>query len=163
MHEMALTQSIIRIVEESAAAHGAAEVRSIKLTVGELADVVVDSLRFCFEAIAPGTIMEGAELVVDEVEAKAHCAMCGREFHPDPLDFTCPECGNPFTEVVAGKEFAIASIEIEEGASSGRDAANGDVQGADESATEDPAEDDAPGQAAEDDIVTTTGEGPASA
>lgn len=114
MHEMALTQSIVEIVEESASQHGVIRVRRITLTVGELADVVEESLRFCFEAMTPGTIMEGAELVWENVPAASRCVMCGAEFKPDPLDFTCPECQNPFTEVVAGKEFAIASIEAED-------------------------------------------------
>lgn len=109
-----MTQSIVEIVEESAAQHTVTRVRRITLTVGELADVVEESLRFCFEAMTPGTIMEGAELVWQDVEAKSHCAMCGAEFRPDPLDFTCPECQNPFTEMVTGKEFAIASIEADD-------------------------------------------------
>ena len=114
MHEMALTQSIVEIVEESASQHGLTRVRRITLTVGELADVVEESLRFCFEAMTPGTIMEDAELVWERVEASSRCVMCGAEFRPDPLDFTCPECQNPFTEVFKGKEFAIASIEADD-------------------------------------------------
>lgn len=113
MHEMALTQSIIDITTESARQHGAEKVLKITLTVGQLADVVVDSLRFCFEAITPGTMLEGAELEIDEVEAAAVCIQCGVEFQPDPLDFTCPACQNPFTEVIRGKEFAVASIEVD--------------------------------------------------
>jgi hydrogenase nickel incorporation protein HypA/HybF len=135
---MALTQSIVEIVEESASQHGVTRVRRITLTVGELAEVVEESLRFCFEAMTPGTIMEGAELVWESVPAASRCVMCGAEFRPDPLDFTCPECQNPFTEVVAGKEFAIASIEAEDedGPQGDRDEkdAKDEYQGSDEGA-----------------------------
>jgi hydrogenase nickel incorporation protein HypA/HybF len=110
---MSLTQSIIEIAEETAAEHHATKVLSIKLRIGDMSDVVLDSLEFAFEAMTPGTILEGVALEVEWVDALARCQSCGREFHPEPLDFTCPGCGNPFTELVQGKEFAIASIEID--------------------------------------------------
>jgi hydrogenase nickel incorporation protein HypA/HybF len=111
---MSLTQSIIEIVEETAEANHATKVLGITLDIGELSQVVLESLEFAMEAMTPGTILEGAALDVRWIDALARCPSCGREFHPDPLDFTCPGCGNPFTEVVRGKEFAIASIEIDE-------------------------------------------------
>ena len=114
MHEMSLTQNIIEIVEESARVHDATKVLKITLSVGELSDVVIDAMRFCFEAITPGTMLEGAQIEMNPVEARARCQMCGTEFHPDPLDFTCPGCGNPFTEVFQGNELSIASIEVED-------------------------------------------------
>lgn len=112
---MSLTTSILEIVEESARSHDATHVTKVTLSVGELSDVVADSMSFAFEALSPGTICEGAELVIDTVCAVARCQLCATEFHPDPLDFTCPKCGNPLTQVIHGKELTIASIEIDDG------------------------------------------------
>ena len=49
MHEMALAESVIQIVEETARRNAAAEVRAVWLEIGRLSHVEPEALRFAFE------------------------------------------------------------------------------------------------------------------
>ncbi|MGH4024630.1 MAG: hydrogenase maturation nickel metallochaperone HypA, partial [Pseudonocardiaceae bacterium] len=59
MHEMAITQSVVDAVSTRM---GDAQVRRICLEIGKLSGVVADSVRFCFDLVTAGTILEGAAL-----------------------------------------------------------------------------------------------------
>ncbi|MBI3447071.1 MAG: hydrogenase maturation nickel metallochaperone HypA [Magnetospirillum sp.] len=54
MHEMSLTEGVIRILEEQAEAHGFTRIKTVWLEIGELSTVVPDSMEFCFGAVARG-------------------------------------------------------------------------------------------------------------
>ena len=49
MHELSIAQSILEIVKENAGVTDL--VKHVKVRIGELANVVPDSLEFCFGAI----------------------------------------------------------------------------------------------------------------
>ena len=51
-------------VTESLAAYPGARVLEVRLRVGALAGVVVESLEFCWGIAAEGTALEGSKLVV---------------------------------------------------------------------------------------------------
>jgi hydrogenase nickel incorporation protein HypA/HybF len=61
MHELALTQAIVEICAERA---GGSRVLRVRVEVGSLACVMPEALRFCFEVVASGTILEGAALEI---------------------------------------------------------------------------------------------------
>jgi len=79
-----------------------------------LSAVVVDSLRFCFEAAAKDTCMEGAELHVEEVPVVVHCKDCNADSVIDEPVFTCPACSSSNLDMLSGRELDIQSIEIED-------------------------------------------------
>jgi hydrogenase nickel incorporation protein HypA/HybF len=112
MHEMAVTEDILRIVKEHAERGGAAEVTDIYLVVGELASFVDDSIQFYFDLLAPGTVAEGAKLHFQRVHTRFRCRNCEHEFEPAERDWLCPECHALGGEVIAGKEFYVESIEV---------------------------------------------------
>ena len=64
MHEMALVRNVVDIVVEQAEKSGAAEVKTVYLTIGQGRDVVVEYLDGLFQFLARGTVAEHAELVV---------------------------------------------------------------------------------------------------
>jgi hydrogenase nickel incorporation protein HypA/HybF len=86
-------------------------VTQIDLRVGTLRQVVVDSLEFYVDLVSRGTVCEGARLEVEVVPARLRC--CGAEW--EPPGFRCPACGGG-GEVVAGDEFMVESIAVEEAA-----------------------------------------------
>ena len=90
---------------------GGRRVSVISLRVGALRQVVPDSLELYVEMVGRGTVCEGARLDLDLVPARLRC--CGAEW--EPPSFRCPPCGGG-GEVVAGDEFLVESIEIEEDA-----------------------------------------------
>lgn len=121
MHELSIAIAVVENAERAAREHGAASVESILLRVGELAGVVPDALRFSFGVVAEGTALAGAELVIEEVPARARCTSCGTEFAVGvPPQMWCPGCDQASTELLTGRELELASVRIpEDGAGPG--------------------------------------------
>ncbi len=113
MHEFSIVDSILATVNSSAESAGALRVISIDLVVGDLSQVVEEALEFAFEALAEGTLSEGAELRVERVRPFSRCMDCGSEFEHDVYRRRCPGCDSPFTELLRGRELYIDHIEID--------------------------------------------------
>lgn len=111
MHEMAIVEGLMRILQKQAAQHGAARIARVTVKVGRLRAVEPQQLVACFEMFAEGTVAEGAQLVVDEVAVRARCKACGVEFEVPRYRFECPGCGGGDVDVVAGQELYIESFE----------------------------------------------------
>jgi len=110
MHELALARGILAAADSHA---GGRRVTRIEVTVGALRQVVASSLAFNFEVLARGTPCEGAVLEQHLQPAVLRCA-CGSEWELAELDFRCPRCGGAETEVLAGEELQVETIEVEE-------------------------------------------------
>ena len=93
MHELSLAGSIVQIVEDAARQDGFARVRSLRLAVPRLAGVEVAALRFALQSIAPRTLLDGAELCIDEPPSRARCLDCGRAIEVSAHGQACPRCG----------------------------------------------------------------------
>jgi hydrogenase nickel incorporation protein HypA/HybF len=65
MHEIGLAGAILDIVERAARTDPFRCVRRLRLSVPARAAVEPDALDFALRAIAPGTLLEGAEIVLD--------------------------------------------------------------------------------------------------
>jgi hydrogenase nickel incorporation protein HypA/HybF len=113
MHELLVTEDILRIVAEYAKRADAQRVTDIHLVIGDMSSFVDDSIQFYFNHLAPDTIAEGAVLHFRRIPLRFRCKGCGQEFKPDKLDWHCPNCGQLGGEVIAGKEFYVESIEVE--------------------------------------------------
>ena len=113
VHELSIAQSIVDLVVAEAHATGATRVLSVTLRLGELAGVVEEQLAFCFPIVARGTAAEGAELVVVPVAGEAFCGACDRAFPLPHLLTPCPLCRGFGTEVLAGSDLVVASLEVE--------------------------------------------------
>ncbi|MDR1798146.1 MAG: hydrogenase maturation nickel metallochaperone HypA [Clostridiales Family XIII bacterium] len=112
MHEYPITKSIVEIAERHGREAGASCVARITLVVGERSGYIPESIRMYFDAIAKGTLCEGADLSVVPVRPKLRCPACGAEFERKPYSFACPACGTDGHPTDIGKEFYIESIEV---------------------------------------------------
>ena len=75
MHELGIVYHIIRDVENVARANGVSRVSSVTLLLGEVSGVVPDLLLDAWRwAADKKPITEGAELIVEPVEAVTHQA-----------------------------------------------------------------------------------------
>lgn len=108
MHELSLASAIVETVERHAEGR---PVTRILLRVGALRQVVPDSLEFYLGIVGRDTVCEGAQLELELVPARLAC--CGSEW--EPPSFRCPSCGGGGA-VVAGDEFMVESIILEEDA-----------------------------------------------
>ena len=113
MHELGICQGILTSSIEAAEKQGAIRIREIRVDIGELSEVVEYPLQFAFESLSPGTIAEGATLVVNNLPGRSRCVQCGHEFEHGRFDAVCPKCDNPFNENIGGRELDIASIDVE--------------------------------------------------
>lgn len=113
MHELPVTESVLRIVLDHAQRAGARRVVRVNLLLGELSSILGDSVQFYWDLIAEGTLAEGAELCFQRVPAELRCLACGVTFPLDQGDWLCPACGSAQVKVANGDQFLVESIEVE--------------------------------------------------
>jgi hydrogenase nickel incorporation protein HypA/HybF len=113
VHELSIMESALRIALAQAKKAGARRVCQIRLRIGALSGVVPDALQFAFEALAPGTLAEGAELAIENVPPRFWCSRCSKEFQSEDLFADCPDCQQPSGELRTGREMEVASLEID--------------------------------------------------
>lgn len=113
MHELSITQSMLDIAFGHARRHQSEKILKVRMVVGKMYGVVVDSIRFCFEAITKDTMAEGAVLEIEEVRYTGKCTGCAQSF--EVLDYTllCPGCGSTNIEITGGRELYVKEIEVE--------------------------------------------------
>jgi hydrogenase nickel incorporation protein HypA/HybF len=114
MHELSVTQSVLDIVLRHAKQSNASRVVAINLVIGELTGFVDESIQFYFDFMSKETLAESARLQFERVPAQVRCHACGAEYAPpDSRLWACPECEALGSEIISGREFSVASIEIE--------------------------------------------------
>lgn len=113
MHEMSLTEGVLRVLEEQAVAQNFVRVKTVWLEIGELSSVDPEALIFCFEAIRGGTLAEGARMEIIRIPGSALCMDCGKQVHVDHRYAACPECGSEKLHVSGGDEMRIKELEVE--------------------------------------------------
>lgn len=113
MHELGIMTGVMQAVETSAKDAGATRVLKVTLSVGEMTEAIEDALRFAFEALSEHSMCEGAELDINMVKPRSRCLECGAEYEHDRFHMFCPECDSFATELVAGRELQIDSIEVD--------------------------------------------------
>jgi hydrogenase nickel incorporation protein HypA/HybF len=115
MHEMAIVQSIMEIVEQQAALHNARRVVAVSLEFGALTGVMSHAVEFAFQVLSQGGVAQGAELHIMIIPLKGYCSTCAEEFVLDAYQPFCPQCSStPLTLVQGRDEMRIASLEIED-------------------------------------------------
>jgi len=115
MHELSIALSIIETATEEAERRGGARVNALHLKLGPLSGVVKDALLFSYEVACNGTMLEGSQLIIEEVPVVIYCAECQTEQQLESIQrFCCPVCGTLSSEVVKGRELEFVAMEIEE-------------------------------------------------
>ena len=110
MHELSIAQGVVDICQQHA---GGRRVLAVTLEIGTLSGVVPDALEFCFEASTSGTLLEGARLDIERINATGYCRVCDRT-HPINAYFDpCPACGTSPLEVRSGEELRVKDLEVE--------------------------------------------------
>ncbi len=112
MHEMSLTESLVQMIEEEGARQGFTKVSVVRLKIGALSHVEPDAMRFCFDAVARGAIVEGARLEIELTPGQAWCMDCGKSAEVKERFATCPHCGGVRLQVTGGDEMRLAELEV---------------------------------------------------
>ncbi|MFO1272088.1 MAG: hydrogenase maturation nickel metallochaperone HypA [Rubrivivax sp.] len=112
MHEMSLAGGVLRVVEQACEREPFARVSRLKLAAGALAGVEVSALRFALEAIAPGTLLEGAEIEIEEPPGQAFCMGCGESVPIRSRLDDCPRCGSARLQPTGGTELKVVDLVV---------------------------------------------------
>ena len=114
MHEMSLTEGVIRILETQAETHGFTKVKTVWLEIGELSTVVPESMEFCFDAVARGNpLTAGTKLEIIRIPGTAWCMDCSANVAVASRIDLCPKCGGAALAVTTGEEMRIKELEVE--------------------------------------------------
>jgi hydrogenase nickel incorporation protein HypA/HybF len=114
MHELPVTQGILKVALEAAQEAHAQRIAAIDLVIGDMSSIVDDSVQFYFDILSKGTLAEGAVLRFRRIAATATCFDCGHQFTVSaPLLAFCPACEGVRLQVTGGKEFYVESIEVD--------------------------------------------------
>lgn len=115
MHELPVTQSILKIVLEYAEKAHARHVTDVHIVQGELSSMLDDSIQFYWEIIAKDTIAQHATLHFRRVPAELQCMACFQKYHPHDGELVCPFCGSVGAKIIAGEEFFVEAIDVDTG------------------------------------------------
>jgi hydrogenase nickel incorporation protein HypA/HybF len=118
MHETSLAENIVKTALEVARENGAKRVIRLHLRLGELAGVEVETLAFAFQVACNETAAQGCLLHIERVPGRFKCWTCANERSGDLYDL-CPGCGNPGGDILAGREFRIISVDVDNDADPG--------------------------------------------
>lgn len=113
MHEMALAEGVLQLVEETARLAQAKRIKRVILEIGQLSAVEPESLAFCFDAVAHGSLAEGAALEIIDVPGRGWCASCAESVPLSERYCACPKCGAYQVRPTSGTEMRVKEIAIE--------------------------------------------------
>jgi len=113
MHEVSIAQSILDIVEDVMKEEKASRVLELTVDVGRLSGVVYDSLSFAMEIVKRDTVLETADIILNDIAGKAECLDCGRHFEDDQLLPRCPDCEDFNVKIIEGRELKVRSLKVE--------------------------------------------------
>ena len=121
MHEFSITTQIVQNVLQEAKKRNAKRVLEVHLVIGKLTFLGIEQVRFAYEVLVKGTIMEESKLFIEESDGVVKCDQCGYEgkihCEDDPVyhmlipTLHCPKCRGT-VQIVEGRECLIKNIKI---------------------------------------------------
>ena len=110
MHELSLASAIADIALRRGSER---TVTVVHVRVGQLRQVVPDSLSFCWTMVTAGTALDGCQLELERVDAVVRCRSCGG-LNPlgSQIGLLCPACASFDVEVVTGDEFLVTALDL---------------------------------------------------
>ncbi len=111
MHELSICSSIVDIVTRHA---GGREVRAVHLRVGQLRQIVPDTLVYCWALVNEGTPLAASTLEVESIPAAIRCRTCAATTTISQPIMICGSCAGTDVEIAAGEEFLITTLDLAE-------------------------------------------------
>ena len=112
MHEMALCQGLMALIDEQRSRDPFTAVRRVQLAAGALGHVDPRALEFAFSVHAHNTVAEHAELEIVEVPGAAWCMNCGERVTLVARADACPQCEGHQLIVQQGEELKLTELEV---------------------------------------------------
>jgi len=115
MHEVSIVDALIERVRQEVERSGhRGRVSRLELAIGPFSGVNVECLRFAFQMLAPGTLVESADLLIAEPKALCCCRQCKARTEIADLVASCPACGGDDVWLEGGQELVLRTIDLVE-------------------------------------------------
>ena len=115
MHELSITDAILKTVLDHAKRERARQVHRILLVVSELSDLQPLWLQRYFTELAEGSIAEHARLEIEAAAPEFVCNGCSASFFLSLRGVdrvSCTECGSPDCTLVQKADYVVEHIEV---------------------------------------------------
>lgn len=115
MHELPVTESILKIVLTHARKNNVHRVVTIHLQVGRLSDLEDEWMQRYFDYMSKGTPAEGAKLAIERTPIRLECNACSASYAVETageISSPCPECGRKDARLISGREYYIKNMEV---------------------------------------------------
>ena len=113
MHEMALCESVLNVLQSEAQQQGFKQVKTVWLEIGELSSVEPEAMLFSFDVVMRNSLAHDAKLEIIRIPGQAWCMQCSKTVHVKKRFDECPDCGSYQLQVTAGDEMKIKELEVE--------------------------------------------------
>jgi hydrogenase nickel incorporation protein HypA/HybF len=113
MHEMSLAESVLQLIEDAARTQKFSRVATVWLEIGQLANVEVEAMRFCFDAVTRGSLAQGARLEILATPGSGWCLPCSASVALSETYAACPQCGAYQVQVTGGTQMRVKELEVE--------------------------------------------------
>lgn len=113
MHELSITEHLLRTCLQEAKKQGAVRIRTIRLTLGPFSGMEPECIQMYLDLLSEGTIAEGARVEASVLPLKVRCRDCSQESEITRSHIACPLCGSLKLQILSGKEFLIDSLEVD--------------------------------------------------
>jgi len=116
MHELPITESILRVVLRHAEGQNVRRVVTIRLRIGRLSDLEDEWIQRYFDYLSAGTVAEGARLEIERTPVVMRCSACGASYEAETGrmgDLVCPACGERGGTLLSGREYHIKEMEVQ--------------------------------------------------
>jgi hydrogenase nickel incorporation protein HypA/HybF len=116
MHELPVTESILKIVLKHADKNNVRQVMAIHLRIGKLSDLENDWIQRYFDYLSKGTVAQGAKLIIERTPIILQCNSCKASYEGDMAticDAACPFCGQTDSTLISGREYYIKDMEVQ--------------------------------------------------
>jgi len=121
VHEFAIATSLVETLLDIAKKQSSTKVIEVQLKVGKLRLLSLDQLRFSYELLSKGTLLEGSRLTIEETPGSARCPNCDYaqelletgdfSFHFGFPRMNCPKCGASLT-LEGGDECLVTKVRM---------------------------------------------------
>lgn len=124
MHEVSVVSSLVDAVIRELGKYKVTKVNSVTAVIGDLTNLGEEQMKFAYEIVVRGTILDGSEFIIEHEPIELECKSCGYkgpakvlsdpdfDTHSIPI-LACPECGGPVT-VTSGQSCMVRCMDIEE-------------------------------------------------
>ncbi len=114
MHELSVTEDILKICLAAAEENGLTRILKIHLEIGVLNDLKQEWIQQYFDRLGRGTIAENAAIRVAVRPVRLFCNNCRKEYSIELQKvrrLECPDCGGTDCRIDGGSGYFITHME----------------------------------------------------